>query len=52
MGRQVNFALPTWVPAGKKCKLCNCRKDAVQIDMSQFEETTNSQDSSMDVFHL
>jgi jumonji domain-containing protein 2 len=32
-----NFAVPEWIPYGKKANVCNCRPDSVRIDMNKFE---------------
>lgn len=32
-----NFAVPEWVPYGKKARVCLCRPDSVRIDMHRFE---------------
>ena len=32
-----NFAVPEWVPYGKRASVCLCRPDSVRIDMNQFE---------------
>lgn len=32
-----NFAVPEWIPYGKKAKVCLCRPDSVRIDMIKFE---------------
>jgi [histone H3]-trimethyl-L-lysine9/36 demethylase len=33
-----NFAVPEWIPYGKKANVCLCRPDSVRIDMNKFEE--------------
>jgi jumonji domain-containing protein 2 len=32
-----NFAIPEWVPYGKRANVCLCRPDSVRIDMHKFE---------------
>jgi hypothetical protein len=32
----VNFATKNWIDLGIKSKICQCRKDSVQINMSEF----------------
>jgi [histone H3]-trimethyl-L-lysine9/36 demethylase len=32
-----NFAVPEWIPYGKKAKVCLCRPDSVRMDMNKFE---------------
>jgi [histone H3]-trimethyl-L-lysine9/36 demethylase len=33
-----NFAVPEWIPYGKKANVCLCRPDSVRIDVNKFEE--------------
>ena len=33
-----NFALPEWIPQGRKANVCMCRPHSVRIDMDRFEE--------------
>ena len=39
----VNFALPAWIPIGKKAKYCKCVPDSVRIDMDVFERRLNGE---------
>lgn len=32
-----NFAVPEWLPYGKRANICLCRPDSVRIDMNKFE---------------
>lgn len=32
-----NFAVPEWIPYGKKANVCLCRPDSVRFDMDRFE---------------
>ena len=39
----VNFALPAWIPIGKKANYCKCVPDSVRIDMEVFERRINGE---------
>ncbi len=32
-----NFAVPEWIPYGRRANVCLCRPDSVRIDMTKFE---------------
>lgn len=37
----VNFATKNWINLGIKSKICQCRKDSVQINMTEFIKNVN-----------
>lgn len=39
----VNFALPAWIPIGRKAGFCKCVEDSVRIDMDIFERRLNGE---------
>jgi [histone H3]-trimethyl-L-lysine9/36 demethylase len=37
LAEAVNFALPSWIPIGRKAGICQCQPDSVKINMDTFE---------------
>jgi hypothetical protein len=45
LAEAVNFALPSWIEAGRKAGVCQCQPDSVKIDMDAFEHRLNNPDA-------
>jgi len=42
----VNFALPQWIPMGRRAQWCSCTRDAVFMDMSLFDGVVPDEDDA------